>query len=438
MSTPRGSGRISGLTTRGRCLLAAGLATAVCAVVLDERDLLRIGAFVALLPLLARLLAARAQRILRVDRDVAPARVPVDGSVTVGLRLHGGPLLGTLRLSDAVPDAAGPQRRSPPRFTVRRLAGSTATLSYPLRPQVRGVHRVGPLLGGATDALGLAEFERELVAADRLLVLPRVVPLRGLPPALGVGEGTPGAALAHQGQGASDVLIRPYRSGDELRRVHWRSTARHDELMVRLEERPWRGGITVLLDRRDAAHRGRGARSSVEFAISFAASVCAHLLARGEPVSLVTEDGVELTGAHAGTEPLLDALAALRPSARADLTGPPLRTGTDLLAVLGAVGPGQVDALLARRSVGGHAVLLDTASWDPVGGPSGAATTAATLRRAGWHVTVAAAGATPDQVWDDLTSGAAPDGRGAVGAGSIGAGAGRSAVTGPGDVGEGP
>ncbi len=181
MSTPRGSGRISGLTTRGRCLLAAGLATAVCAVVLDERDLLRIGAFVALLPLLARLLAVRAQRILRVDRDVAPARVPVDGSVTVGLRLHGGPLVGTLRLSDAVPDAAGPQRRSPPRFTVRRLAGSTAVLSYPLRPQVRGVHRVGPLLGGATDALGLAEFEHELVAADRLLVLPRVVPLRGLP-----------------------------------------------------------------------------------------------------------------------------------------------------------------------------------------------------------------------------------------------------------------
>lgn len=439
MSTPRGSGRISGLTTRGRCLLAGGVATAVCAVVLDERDLLRIGAFVALLPLLARLLAARGRRILRVDRDVAPARVPVDGSVTVGLRLHGGPLLGTLRLSDAVPDAAGPQRRRPPRFTVRRLSGSTATLSYPLRPLVRGVHRVGPLRGGATDALGLAEFERELVAADRLLVLPRVVPLRGLPPALGVGEGTPGAALAHQGQGASDVLIRPYRAGDELRRVHWRSTARHDELMVRLEERPWRGGITVLLDRRDAAHRGRGARSSVEFAISFVASVCAHMIARGEPVSLLTEDGVELTAAHAGTEPLLDALAALRPSARADLTGPPLRTGTDVLAVLGAVGPDQIDALLARRSVGGHAVLLDTATWDPVGGPSGVATTAATLRRAGWHVTVATAGATPDQVWDDLTSGAASDGRGSIGAGSAGAGAGRTAaVAGPDAAGEGP
>jgi uncharacterized protein (DUF58 family) len=93
------------------------------------------------------------------------------------------------------------------------------------------------------------------------------------------------------------VLVRPYRIGDELRRVHWRSTARYDELMVRLEERPWRGGTTLLLDRRDCAHRGRGAGSSLEYAISVAASVYAHLLARGEPVAMVAEDGTGLAAA---------------------------------------------------------------------------------------------------------------------------------------------
>src|SRR6185437_6837363 len=180
----------------------------------------------------------------------------------------------SVRLIDTVPDAAGPQPSAPPRFTVHRLSGrGGALLSYPLRPVLRGVHAVGPLHGSATDPLGLAEFERELAPADKLLVLPLVVPLRGLPPALGAGEGTPGAALAHQGQGTSDVLVRQYRYGDELRRVHWRSTARHDELMVRLEERPWRGGMTVLLDRRDVAHRGRGADSSLEFAVSLTASI---------------------------------------------------------------------------------------------------------------------------------------------------------------------
>lgn len=404
--------RFAGLTTRGRCLLAGGGATALCAVVLDERDLLRIGVFVALLPVLALLLATRTRQTMRVERVLSPARLCTGDAVDVELRLRGGALLGALRLADNVPDAAGPQPVAPPRFTVHRLSGrGAATLTYPLRPVLRGVHRVGPLLGGATDPLGLAEFERELAGADRLLVLPRVVALHGLPPSLGAGEGTPGAALAHQGQGSSDVLIRPYRHGDELRRVHWRSTARHDELMVRLEERPWRGGITVLLDRRDGAHRGRGPGSSLEFAVSLTASICAHLIGRGEPVTLVTEDGSVLTGT--GPDPridaLLDALAALRPSARVDLAGAALSGGTDVLAVLGAIGPGQVEGLLARRPTGGHAVLLDTATWDPAGRRGSTAETASVLRHAGWRVTVAGAGSTPDQVWEDLISGAAPE-----------------------------
>jgi uncharacterized protein (DUF58 family) len=383
-------------------------------VVLDERDLLRVGAFVALLPVLALVLAARTRRTVRVERELNPHRLPVGSPASVVLHVHGARLLGALRLVDTVPDAAGAHPEAPPRFTVHRLSGrGSATLSYPLHPVLRGIHRVGPLAGTMSDPLGLAEFERELAPAGRLLVLPRVVPLRGLPPALGAGEGTPGASLAHQGQGASDVLIREYRVGDELRRVHWRSTARHDELMVRLEERPWRGGMTVLLDRRDVAHRGRGADSSLEFAVSLAASVCVHLLARGEPLNLVTEDGVELTApGTGGREPLLDALAALRPSARTDLAGPELSSGADVLAILGALGPGQVEALVSRRSGGGHAVLLDTATWDPARGASSAAGTAAALRRAGWHVTVARAGSSPARVWDDLVAGAAPDGVG--------------------------
>jgi uncharacterized protein (DUF58 family) len=404
-------GRFSGLTTRGRCLLAGGGATSVCAVVLDERDLLRVGVFVALLPLLALLLASRSRRAVRVERSLDPPRAPVGAPVAVELQIVGGHLLGALRLVDAAPDAAGPQADAPPRFTVHRLSSrGTATLTYPLRPVLRGVHRVGPLTGTVTDPLGLAEFDQELTGPDRLVVLPRVVPLRGVPPALGAGEGTAGAALNHQGQGATDVLIRAYRQGDELRRVHWRSTARHGELMVRLEERPWRGGMTLLLDRRDAAHRGRGADSSLEFAVSLAASVCMHLFARGEPVTLVTEDGVELTpaGSASGREQLLDALAGLRPSARTDLGGPELTAGTEVLAVLGAIVPGQVEALCSRHPAGGHAVLCDTATWDPAGGRSSAAESASALRRAGWHVAVATAAMTPAHVWDQLVAGAAP------------------------------
>ncbi|MHA6783883.1 DUF58 domain-containing protein [Pseudonocardia saturnea] len=396
--------RLAGLTTRGRCLLAAGAATAVSALVLDERDLLRVGAFVALLPLLALLLSTRARRTVRGSREVVPERVPAGAEVTVGLTLRGGPLLGSLRLVDTVPDASGPQPAAPPRFTVHRLSPRAgARLSYPLIPTQRGVHRIGPLVGSATDPLGLAEFERELAPPSRLVSLPRVVPLRGMPQALGSGEGTPGAALAHQGQGRSDVLVRQYRQGDELRRVHWRSTARHDELMVRLEERPWRTGTTVLLDRRDAAHRGRGPDSSLETAISLAASICTHLGGRGEVITLLTEDGAALGTASGDIDPLLDSLAALRPAARTDLDGPEL--SGDVLAVLGGLEAGQLEALLARQPAGGHAVLLDVAGWEPArrGGPDADAAAAA-LRRAGWRVAVARAGAGPDRAWDDLVA----------------------------------
>ncbi len=372
---------------------------------LDERDLLRIGAFVALLPVLAVLLAARTRRTVAVTRELTPGRLSVGGAVEVGLHVHGSALVGSLRLVDTVPDAAGPQAGAPPGFTVHRLSGrGGAHLSYPLRPLLRGVHAIGPLHAGATDPLALAEFERTIAEPDRLIVLPRVFTLNGLPAALGAGEGTSGAALAHQGQGSSDVLVRPYRQGDELRRVHWRSTARHDELMVRLEERPWRAGTTVLVDRRDAAHRGRGADSSLEFAVSMAASICAHLIGRGEPVRLITEDGTPLPGPDAaGIEAVLDALAGLRPSARADLTGPDLPSGTDLIAVLGALAPGHRETLAARHPTGGYAVLLDTATWDPSDGRPGSADAAASaLRLAGWTAAVAVAGSTPDRVWETL------------------------------------
>lgn len=395
--------RRAALTTRGRCLLAAGVATAVSAFVLDERDLLRVGAFVALLPLLALLVAVRTRRSVRGTREVSPERVPAGGEVTVEVTLRGGPLVGALRLVDAVPDAAGPQPAAPPRFTVHRLSPRAgARLAYPLVPAQRGVHRIGPLVGSAGDPLGLADFERELAPASRLVVLPRIVALRGMPQALGSGEGTPGAALAHQGQGRSDVLVRQYRHGDELRRVHWRSTARHDELMVRLEERPWRTGTTVLLDRRAAAHRGHGPDSSLEVAVSLAASICTHLGGRGEVITLVGEDGAALGTASGDVDPLLDTLAALRPAARSDLDGPEL--SGDVLAVLGALGSGDLDALLARQPGGGHAVLLDVAGWAPGGRGPDVAATAGALRSAGWRVAVAAAGVSPDRAWDELVS----------------------------------
>ena len=447
------------LSTRGRCVLAAGLATAACAIPLAERDLLRVGAFAAVLPLLALLLALGTRRTVRVQRTLAPHRLPVGAPATVTLEIFGGGLAGPLDLVDTAPDAAG--ATAPPRFRVSPGTGGAAA-QYTLRPVRRGVHRIGPLVAYGTDPLGLAEFARTVPvdparggrppdparggrparsagwtrrvridhsagwtrrgrighSTERLLVLPRTVTLHGIPHALGSSHGAHGAGAAGSGEGRSDVLVRPYRSGDELRRVHWRSTARHDELMVRLEERPWRGGVTVLLDRRAGAHRGHGPTASLEWAVTFAASACVHLIDRGEPVELVTEDGgcPVPPGASGGADGVLDALATLRPSAHTDLGGPALPGSGDVLAILGSTGLDELPALLARCPGQGHAVLLDVGSWGsgmaPVftaaGSPASAEATAAALRGTGWAVTVATRGALPEDVWDEMVSCPAP------------------------------
>jgi len=401
---------LSGLTTRGRCLLAAGFAAGLCAVVLNERDLLRVAAFVVALPLLAAWLAQRARVGLHAARFLFPGRVQVGSAaeVRVELRSTGRLPTGGLLLEDAVPYALG----SRPRFVVERLPRNAVTaLRYPLKPVMRGVQQVGPLLARVTDPFGLAEFDRELAGRSRLVVVPRVVGLVGLPGGSGMGAGDDGSIRLRAGQGEDDAVVRPYRHGDDLRKVHWRSTARRDELMVRVEERPWRGGTTVLLDHRQTAHRGAGPGSSLEWAVSLAASVCLHLHRFGHQVRLVGDDGRVLAGGSGdgghGDGVVLDALAALQPSHRREpAVGLDPGAGQEVIAILGACTPAAVDALVRNRPRGMRslAVVVDVRAWaatteDPAPDPEEARRL---LNAAGWGAVVARPATPMGQVWQEL------------------------------------
>lgn len=405
---------LSGLTTRGRCLLAAGFAAAVCAVVLNERDLLRVAVFIVGLPLLVVLFIAASRVRIGAARTLLPDRVSAGSISEVELslwrngRLPGGEIL----LEDGVPYALG----SRPRFVVERLPqGRAIALRYPIRPMLRGIQQVGPLRATLTDPFGLCEFDRELIGHSRLVVVPQVVNLWGMPTGAGLGSGDDGSVRLHAGQGETDVIVRHYRQGDDLRKVHWRSTARRDEIMVRVEERPWRGGTTVLLDHRAAAHHGTGPTASLEWAVSFAASVCLHVRRAGHRVRLVTEHGKVLTdapgdGGDGYDNVILDTLAALQPSHQRDLTiGHDPAEGQELIAILGTVSNEAVSRLAHYRPRGTRslAVVLDTPAF--TGGLAtpdhrAAATeeSAALLRAAGWGVVVAGEGAPMPQVWSEL------------------------------------
>jgi hypothetical protein len=131
-----------------------------------------------------------------------------------------------------------------------------------------------------------------------------------------------------------------------------------------------------------------------------AASIGVHLIRRGEPVELVTENGTSLKASD-GVDALLDGLAVLRPVSSPSLAGPPLATADDLVAILGALAPGDAQTLAERRPAGGYAILLDVATWDR-GSP--AAASAAVLRRMGWHVAVVAAGTGVERAWDAVVA----------------------------------
>ena len=150
----------------------------------------------------------------------------------------------------------------PPRFVLERIErGGHRDLDYPLRSDSRGKFTMGPLRLRVADAFGLVEMGRSFTTRSTLVVTPKVVPLPRVTVVpgswLGDGEGRSDVAAA---AGEDDPAPRPYRDGDELRRVHWRSTARYGELMVRREEQQWRNTRVAAAGHQARAHAGSGPR----------------------------------------------------------------------------------------------------------------------------------------------------------------------------------
>ena len=270
---------------------------------------------------------------------------------------------------------------------------------------------VGPLEIRIADAFGLVELGRSFSSRTTFVVTPRIIPLpRAVITGSWLGDGDRRARSA-AAAGEDDVVPRAYRDGDELRRVHWRSTARYGELMVRREEQQWRNRLLLLLDTRRGAHAGSGASSSFEFAVSAAASIGVHLSHEGLDGQLITDAGA-LSAPGIFEDVLLDSLAVIRPSRGHDLSpGLAAMRGASglIVAVTGRLSAGAARQLAASRRDAGPAIalLLAVSTWsgpgaDPrfpgpgtaddagraAGGPGPGETdqAAAILRAAGWRV----------------------------------------------------
>ncbi|WP_329093072.1 DUF58 domain-containing protein [Streptosporangium sp. NBC_01469] len=360
---------LKALTARGRSFLASGVAALLCAFILGEHDLLRIGVLIVSLPLLAAMVVARTRYRLSCARRLDPPRAEVGSEATVTLRLENITRLptGLLMIEDTVPYALGAR----PRFVLDRVeAQGIREIDYRVRSDLRGRFNIGPLSVRISDPFGLVELTRSFTISDTLMVTPQVV---ALPHVRLAGEWTGGGdsrTRSVAAAGDDDIAPREYRQGDDLRRVHWRSTARHGELMVRREEQQWQSRGALLLDTRRYAHRGEGPRSSFETAVSAAASIGVHLAHEGLGLRLVTDQGAEHLTDSGLSLSLLDTLAVVRASTARSLeygVGA-LRQGGDglIVAVLGKMDLDQARELARARhgNVTGVAVMLDVAGWE--------------------------------------------------------------------------
>lgn len=388
-----------GLTLQGWVTALAGLAWSGVAWLTGQRDLVWPGLFLLALPLSSWLLLALSTRTPALRRDLSPGELTVGEATTSRVTVDsGGQALGAaVRYRDTYPAALrGPSDASRPAGFGRHRIEHRLTANW------RGRHAIGPLRRSVTDALGLARVHRVLPGTVEVLALPAVSPLEPQRGAAGIGSAAEAVVRKTSLIGTDDVLVREYLPGDDVRRIHWRSTARTGELMVRREEQAWDPSAVLLIDNRAAAYSGgagvRVARPEVapepapgrptwrhvmryrerdgrpgapapwgqpgaekpeprfEWLVSAAASIAVHLIQHGFAVALADADALaeQAEPNRLGAEVVLRRLADVELGAttgleRAVAASPTGARGQLLIALLGRLDSADAALLSAAR-----------------------------------------------------------------------------------------
>ncbi len=262
---------------------------------------------------------------------------------------------------------------------ISRLPGAgTRTIDVVLPTEERGMIMVGPVEITRSDPFGLVMRSQRLPGTATLHVRPIVAPLAPLASAPSrepdgqTGHGTAGGLEIH--------TLRPYATGEDLRLVHWPSSARAGELMVRTHMDPTEPAATVVLDvRRDAYPPGGAGRAAFEAAVDVAAAAVMTCAREVFGVRLVTTAGLRVLGRRRRRDAdlLLDELATVEwaDDATLDVLGTLRRGGLGtLVLVTGGFDRAAVAALTPVGHAYGRVVLVRV-------GPRSEATARAVLRR---------------------------------------------------------
>ena len=164
--------------------------------------------------------------------------------------------------------------------------GVNVPLSFPCIQ--RGRYTVGPITASSSDPFGLFQRKRQFPGRHNVLVYPGTVALPDfvLPPAELPGEGRHRRRTHFITPDASGV--REYVFGDSYNRIHWPSTARNNQLMVKEFELDPASETWLILDMEQRVHAGSGLQSTEEYGVTLAASVAKLYLESSRPLGMLT------------------------------------------------------------------------------------------------------------------------------------------------------
>lgn len=331
---------------------------------------------------------------LRATRRLSDRRVFAGAKVRVSLDVQdlGGSRTAMIFLEDRLPSALGRAARA-----VLAATGERQEVSYVMTCSRRGRYRVGPLVARLTDPFGLTRIKMELPDRHELLVYPAVEDLRAGPAPRSVGGAGETTARQLFRRGEEFYTMREYEIGDDLRRIHWPSTAKSGRLMIRQDEAARRASVTVVLDNR-ASSFDRSA-AAFERAVSAAASIGSHHLRSGISLRFATSNTAPRPLA---ADQFFEALALVeRVAYRAPAPLSP-RThqggGPSLVLVTHVPTTDEAAAMIRTGAAYSHRTVLLIASRPPDdGGPERAVVRM--LERAGWETVLLPPGRRLKDAW---------------------------------------
>ena len=299
------------LTSRGRAVLALGLVVYVAAWVFGSRALYPVATGLVFAVVLAVGWVRLSSRPPHVSRH-GVARDLVEGDdVWIWLEVD---------TTSAVPPPTLVAHERPGRLGERRVEltsswGGYRSARYQLTGVPRGRYVFDAVRLTIEDPFSLARTEIVQGESQALVVYPRLVPLEQLFSEGGAHAQEGRRMLLQRPTGFELHSVRDYVGGDSLRKVHWRSTARRGQLMVKeLEDAP-RDEVAVLLDGDESAVAGE----SFEVAVRAAGSILQAHHRRGRRCALVVNSAgreTQTVATDANWRRALEILAAAEPTAR--------------------------------------------------------------------------------------------------------------------------